>query len=101
MLKELKYLNLVETLVTNSEDKRLLVFGLLPNLESLDFRGRDGEEIEYSSGEEDEESDDETGSGDDEDQTPVEDDDEEEEEDYEDGEEEDGEDELDDVSLVF
>jgi hypothetical protein len=52
-LINLKYLNLVQTQLSDSEDKRILIFNLLPSLECLDFRAKDGEEVEYSEDESD------------------------------------------------
>lgn len=93
---------MVQTPLTNSEEKRSLIFNFLPQLISLDFRGKDGEEVEYSSGEE-EESEGEGSTESYEVNTPENyeegDDDDEEEEEV--GEDELGEDELDDVLLLY
>lgn len=88
---KLKYLNLL-TALTDSEEKRLLIFNMLPSLLFLDFKSKDGEEVEYSSGEEESEEEPEEYESDE--NTPNS-------EDEEDYEEEDLEDELDDVSLDF
>ena len=56
-LPSLQYLNLLQCQVAKNDKNREAIFDMLPSLVSLDFKDREGNEVEYSDADEDDESD--------------------------------------------